>query len=176
MRTSIPLWVCFLAAIFSLAGCESQTGVSSLKFVDPMRAEPPVDATKLRIEVPTKVFSDAEPIEPLALPQYPPAALAAHAGMVTIAVRITVGRDGLVKAVSRSLADVSVPTRFDRDFHSAIDAALAKWKFVPAETSVLEPVKDGPPIVTTSTEVETSFDVEFRFSPTGTVTEKGLQP
>jgi hypothetical protein len=176
MRYVNSLRVCLLTAVFSLASCKSQSGVASLRFVNPLRTDPPVDASKLRIEVSTTVFSEAEPIEPLALPQYPHAALAAHTGAITIVVKIRVGKDGLVKEVSRSLADTSFPTRFDSDFHRSIEAALAQWRFEPAEISRLEPVKDGPPIVADSTEAETSFDVEFRFSQSGAVTSKSLQP
>lgn len=119
----------------------------------------------MRIAAPTTVFIPAVPIEPLVDPVYPPAALAAGTGRVTFAVNVSVGKDGRVTAVRPSLAGVSIPTRFDPEFHEAIEAALAQWRFDPAKWAALVPQADGRPLVTGLEDTEDSFDLSFTFSP-----------
>lgn len=168
MRRFIPFSLCLAVVSFS-PGCQHRTGVASFEFIDPAHPEPPTDARKLKVKIGTIVFVDANPIEPLAIPTYPPTALAANAGPITIAVRISVGADGRVNEINPSFAAVSFPSRYDAEFHKAIEAALAMWRFEPAQWAQLEPSKDGPPIVKSRTDTETSFDIVFTFTTSGSV-------
>ena len=158
----------------SLCGCTNPSGSSTYAFINPSYDAPPVDASSLKLTAPTAAFQDADPIEPLAVPRYPSAALSAGIPRVTITVRITVGKDGHVESIARSLADMSFPTRFDREFHAAIEGALRQWRFRPAELARLDVGSDGRPIITESEETDTSFDVQFTFSPSGAVTSNRL--
>lgn len=163
---------CLVGLSFCLAGCRHGPGATSFQFVDVNTPNPPTDARTLKLQVETSVLVDARPIEPLVPPTYPPTALAAHVGTVTIAVHITVGKNGRVTAVNPSMADVSIPTRFHDEFHQAIESALAQWHFEPAQQTQLEPGENGRPVVVGMTDVETSFDIAFTFSPPGTVSSK----
>ena len=169
MRRLIPLLLGLLITLVFLDGCQHSSGVASIKFIDSEHPQPPADARELKVEIGTTVFVEAQPIEPLAIPVYPRVALAANLGSVTIAVKISVDKDGRVEAVSPSMAGISLPTRFYQQFHEAIETAIAQWRFEPAKLARLEPAKKGPPIVTGEQNAETSFDIAFTFSRSGTV-------
>ena len=165
-RAALPsiLW---LSAILGIGGCQhARTGVSSFEFVDgpQMPTAKLRDASKLRIVKSMSVFVDAEPILPLASPVYPKSALAAGLGDVTIAVRFTVNVHGTVESIGPSFARITFPTRFKEDFDRAIEAALAQWRFKPAQLARLDPQVNDAPVVVGMQETETSFDVVFSFS------------
>jgi hypothetical protein len=168
MRRFIPFSL-FCAVVSFSAGCQHRTGSASFEFIDPTHIGPLTDARKLKLKVGTTVFVDAKPIEPLTIPTYPPSVLATNVGPTTIAVSITVGADGRVKEVNPSFGAVAFRSRYDDEFQKAIEAALATWRFEPAQRAQLEPSKDGPPIVQSATDTETSFDVLFTFTTSGSV-------
>ena len=171
MRRFIPFSLC-LAVLSSSVGCQHRTGLASFEFIDPVHPGPPTDARKLKLEIGTTVFVDAKPIEPLTIPTYPPTVLATNAMPITIAVRISVGADGRVNEINPSFAAVSFPSRYNEEFHKAIEAALATWRFESAQWAQLEPSKDGPPIVKSKTDTETSFDIVFTFTTSGSVSTR----
>jgi hypothetical protein len=162
----------FLVVLLTIgAGCQhSVPPTTSFSFVDPAHYRgPTIDASKYKITKVEGVYVDAKPIEPLAAPKYPPAALGAQKWPVSVTVNINVGTDGLVSYVGQSMAAVSIPTEFDREFLDAIKASLSQWRFEPAHLVHLAPQPNGPPMVVDFTDVETTFDVAFTFYPGGKV-------
>ena len=69
----------------------------------------------------------------LAEPIYPAAALAAGAGPVTMGMRVVVDAEGRVADVGPSMRAWSTPTPWAAEFRAAIEAAVAQWRFRPAE-------------------------------------------
>lgn len=147
-------------------------GASSYRFLDP--APPPAKKGEVSIGAPrpTTQAINAQPILPLAKPIYPPAALAGHAGMATVGMRITVDTTGRAENVQPSLALVTIPAAFSTEFQAAVEDAVAQWRFRPAELLHAEWVSDPGgdyPRVTSREKIEWAFDVEFAFSATGDV-------
>jgi hypothetical protein len=157
---------CALLALACAGGCRhAPTGTAAVAFVDADRnREPTVYASRYRMAQGRSVFVEARPIGPLAIPAYPPAALAAHAGTVVLHVNIAVGKDGLVGDLSPNRLAVDVPTRFDGEFLGAIRKAVAQWRFEPAQIARLEPGPGDAPIVVDSRDVETTLGIAFTFS------------
>jgi hypothetical protein len=149
-------------------------GQSSIRFVT---APPPPSAAHPKFSVkegpPSDMFVDAMPIGTLASPDYPAAALAAHAGLVNVGVRITVDVGGRVSNVAPSLVALSIPNRFSRDFEAAVEAAVGQWRFKPAKIRHFEEAPDGESgtytRVAREEKIETDFDVAFTFTAAGGV-------
>ncbi len=171
--------VVLLAAVPLLAGCQHAaapvtTGHSSFVFVDEAKlaGRKPVELAQEREAV--DVLDAAGPIEPLAQPVYPKAALARDAGFALVGVRIHVDADGRVTDVDPSMVCFSTPGPFAADFRAAVDAAVWQWKFHPAKRRHLEPVQldDGSRYwrATSEVAVESVFDLAFTFSAEGGVT------
>jgi len=108
------------------------------------------------------VFVDAEPLLPLAVPVYPPAALQAKAGWMTVAVRLTVDINGRVSGVAPSPVGFSTPSPFSDLFFAAVEQAVRQWKFVPARIHSGEPGGE-------TRKIEATGDVSFTFTSTGDV-------
>ena len=92
--------------------------------------------------------------------------------MATVGVRIVVDPAGRVAEVRPSLAIVSMPSPFAAEFRAAVEAAVTKWRFNPAEIRHLE-LEHAPEgdyqRVTERERIEWAFDVEFAFNTTGDV-------
>lgn len=177
-RTSFA--VIFAIGLFT-AGCRHlptpppDAGTSSFAFVDP----PPVPPRKATMAEPSngpileEHYVEAEPIPPLATPVYPAHALAAHAGLVTIGVKISVDIDGRVSHVSPSLLTFSTPTRYSEEFEEAVRVAVMRWRFNPAQRYTLRIFRTeeggGPPREIHRENTETYFDLAFTFTASGTV-------
>ena len=90
-----------------------------------------------------------------------------------VAVHITVTRTGCVGDVGPSLRAVSIPNRFDAEFQQSVRAALAQWRFEPAQSYHLEVTKTaaGEPTYheTLRKNAETYFDLVFTFTASGKV-------
>ena len=115
-------------------------------------------------------FIAPRPRGELAEPVYPAVALAADEGPVSIGMRLVVDIDGKVSDVFPSILAVSTPTRFLAEFHAAIAAAVAQWRFKPGEirhfTSVTN--KEGTYRSMTGSEpTEWALHVAFTFKTTG---------
>ena len=181
-RLQIPLCLSLVGLMF--AGCRHaavtsrEEGTSSIRFVHPPPAPPAKNTgVAVREERNQEVYR-AEPILPLATPVYPPAALAARAGKVLVAVRITVDANGRVSDVGTSLAGMSTPTPFAADFRAAVEAAVAQWRFRPGEVRHLETVHDPDgdyQRMTSRENIAGTFDVEFTFNASGVVVPAGLK-
>jgi hypothetical protein len=154
------------------AGCQHLAPPTTLfGFVDPAHHRgPTIDASKYKITEEAGAYVDAKPIEPLVSPKYPPIELGAQKWPVTMTVTIKVGTDGIASYVGPSMAAVSMPTQFDQQFLEAIKASLSQWRFEPAHLIRLAPRQNEPPIIVDLTDVDTTLDVAFTFSPGGTVT------
>jgi ABC-type lipoprotein release transport system permease subunit len=88
-------------------------------------------------------------------------------------VHITVTRTGYVVGVGPSLRAVSIPNRFEAEFQQAVLAALAQWRFEPAQTYHIEVARTatGEPICreTLRRKAVTDFDLVFTFTASGKV-------
>ncbi len=172
--------VVILCAPAILSGCRHTAvapsapdeGASSYRFLDPAPSPAKKKEASIGAPRPTMQAINAQPILPLAKPVYPPVALAAHAGMATVGVRLVVDTAGRVSEVRPSLAILSMPSPFAAEFRAAVEAAVAQWRFRPAEIRQLELVRDpGGDFnrVTSREKIEWAFDVEFTFNATGDV-------
>ena len=90
-----------------------------------------------------------------------------------VGVRITVDATGRVSEAGPSLAVPSTPGRFAPEFRAAVEAALARWHFIPAELRHLVPARSiaGKEIwnVTRTEPTDCAFDLSFVFSASGDV-------
>lgn len=165
-----------LAATF--AGCRHAAappddGRSSFRFVTPPRASPRETGATLVQEKPRETVTPAEPILPLAVPVYPNIPRRARPPIATVGVRITIDPAGSVTDVRSSLLAFSTPGPHAAEFHEAVEAALAQWRFHPAEVHRVEPIK-GPDrgdylMVKGSEKIEWTFDLAFTFNASGDV-------
>ena len=147
-------------------------GESSFRFVEPPAAPPPKAKISAGEAMPAVQTINAQPILPLTMPVYPPTALTARAGAVTIGVHLTVDAEGRVSDVRPSLMTLTMPSPFAAEFQAAAETAVAQWRFRPAEIRHLELVKDqGGDFqrVTGREKIEWTFDVEFAFRLSGDV-------
>ncbi|MCX6954228.1 MAG: hypothetical protein NTV51_18920 [Verrucomicrobia bacterium] len=175
-------WAGALLAGAALAGCRHAVapgaavpaeGRSSFEFVTPPPAPEAKEAKIAAVEPLAKdEWVPPRALETLARPVYPADALAAKEGPVTVGVRIVVGVEGRVTEVGQSLLTFSTPTRFDAEFRAAVEAAVAQWKFRPAEVRHFTTVtnKEGTyRSMTGSEKTEWALHVAFAFNATGGV-------
>ncbi len=123
---------------------------------------------------PVDVRVPAEPIQPLAEPEYPRAARGGQSGPALVGVRITVDATGRVVDVGPSLRAISTPGPWAAEFRAAVEAAVAQWRFTPAEIRRLVPGRGGPQqedywVVTRAEKTDATFDVAFTFTAAGDV-------
>ena len=150
-------------------------GQSSFRFVTPPapassnKPKPPPTA-----EAPPRVtVVPAEPIEPLAVPVYPKLPAGVRPALATIGVRITIDTQGRVSDIGPSLLSFSTPGPATAALREAVEKAVAKWRFTPAEIHHVEPMR-GPErseylLMKSSEKTEWNFDVAFTFTSTGEV-------
>jgi hypothetical protein len=155
-------------------------GQSSFEF---MKGSGPAKAGDGRAELtgsePKDVFVQATPDNVLAAPVYPPAALAAHAGRVTLVLQITIDTEGRVMNVLPGIAGVPVGGPFAGQFRAAAEAAMAQWRFRPAELRHIVPRQDeGDTIwsLASTEKCEMTTDVAFTFTETGGTVLENQKP
>lgn len=129
---------------------------------------------------PVDVLVAAEPILPLATPEYPAAALGRQRVPALIGVRITVDERGWVTDVAPSQKALTMPGPFVAEFQAAVQTAVAQWHFRPAEKRHLVPGRGGPMkedywVVTRAEKTEAVFDVAFTFTASGDVLSGGAR-
>jgi len=128
---------------------------------------------------PKDVFIPATPDGPLAVPVYPPAALAAHAGRVTVVLEITIGTDGRVGDVRPGMAGIPFGGPFSAQFQAAAEAAMARWRFRPAELRHIEPREEGGETIWSmvfTEKRELTTEVSFTFTETGGAVLENRRP
>ena len=151
-------------------------GHSSYRFVEP--PPPPAPDQKAAAtsdpNAPVQTLLMAVPIQPLASPEYPAAARGTQRIPARVGVRITVDANGRVASVQPSLFVLSTPTSQADAFRTAVEDAVAQWRFRPAELRTLRAGigANGEPIwaLLRREKTECTFDVEFMFSASGDVT------
>ena len=176
--TGLKMRAIILCLSAALGACSHQSpvpraGEGAFTFVAPQSSPGDDIASSAEPKVGTDFAIAPEPIRPLATPVYPSAALAAHRGLVIVGVRITVDTMGRVSAVDPSLAIFSSANSHAGGFREAVEAAVAQWRFVPAQLQHVEAVKDNDghdvlflrPMGTT----DWTLDVAFTFSASGDV-------
>ena len=147
---------------------------ASFRFVLPptLGAPAPENATAAPAP-PTERVIPAEPILPLAPPVYPNIPRSERPATASVGVRITIDSTGRVTEVGLSLYAFSTPGPHAADFRVAAEAAVARWRFNPAEIIHYEPLKgpNGAAYVraTGSEAIEWSYDVAFTFNASGDV-------
>jgi hypothetical protein len=185
---TVPL----LAGLGLAAGCQHArvisaprapvSGASSFQFVEQPLAAAAGEVAQLMTMVrePMDVKYKAEPIEPLATPVYPRAALGRVRVPMMVGVRISVDGTGRVAQVGGSLVAFSSGGEFAEEFREAVEAAMAQWRFHPAELRHLVPKtgksgRGGYWQVTQVQPTDDAFDVAFTFSTKGEVLTEGLR-
>jgi hypothetical protein len=178
-------WLTFIlgAAGLPLSGClhhapESTTSHSSFRFLE--RSAPgqksPEPVFTLSDDAPRRFVTPAEPIQPLVAATYPARAFAARAGFATVGVRLTIDVAGHVAHVEQSFQAFTSPSAWEAEFRAAVEAAVAQWRFHPAEEESIQRVKqlDGSEryLVRHTEPVEWTLDVAFTFNESGSVLPK----
>ena len=128
---------------------------------------------------PKDVFVQATPDGALPVPIYPPAALAAHAGRVTVVLEITIGTDGRVGDIRPSMAGIPFGGPFSAQFQAAAEAAMALWRFRPAELRHIEPREEGGETIwsmISSEKREMTTEVAFTFTEMGGAVLESRRP
>lgn len=172
-----------LSAAAFLGGCHhartaiTPEGSSSIQFLE--SPAPPAKQTATPSQgpqQPMEMMVVATPIAPLAKPEYPRTALGREKLPVQVAVRIIVDTTGRVSDVRMSLAGVTTPTPYAEEFRTAVEEALAQWRFRPAQLRRLKPTTDETGSARREFEgwekVDCGFDVAFTFQSTGEVTSQ----
>lgn len=164
-----------------LAGCRQVTvpapvrleGRGKAEFVTPPAAPDAGEAKMSDKELMTKDdYLPPRAIGTLTEAVYPPAALAAHEGPVSIGIRLVVDVEGRVSDVSSSMLAVSTPTAFAGEFRAAIEAAVAQWRFKPAEVRHFTTVTNAAGTYRSligSEKTEWALHVSFSFNAAGVV-------
>ncbi len=155
----------------------SVEGQSAFQFIRPDVPPSPKQADRgeptLADLKPQEVFTEAEAIAPLDEPVYPARALAGHARLTTVGVRLTVSPEGKVTGVVPSVIALTVPGPYLEDFRAAIEQAVKKGRFNPAELRQVKPEQKGKGpiywVVIKSEAVESTVDVAFTFTASGGV-------
>ena len=179
-----------VTGLILVAGCQHATtpvarpaeGASMFSFVE----RPVVAATEPTAQLlpmarePVEVKTKAEPLEPLATPVYPRRALGRVPLPMMVGVRINVDASGRVAHVGASLVTFSTGGEYAEEFRAAVEAALALWRFRPAEMRHLEPRpgrggQGGYWQVTRAEPTEDAFDLAFTFTAKGDVIAEGLR-
>lgn len=115
----------------------------------------------------------ARPIEPLTLPEYPDIPAVERSRWVTVGVRLDIDREGRVIDTSPSVICITTPHPRLAAFREVIEAAVAQWRFIPAEERHMEKVtaEDGTVFWRASRieQVATSADISFTFTASGDV-------
>lgn len=154
-------------------------GTSGFQFVErPVSAGDTGGTLQPAVREPVDLKVRAEPIEPLATPMYPRALLGRADAPVAVVVRVGIGPDGRVQDIGPSLVAFSSGGEHAETFRAAVEAAVVRWRFRPAEIRHLVPRTGGPGLgdywqVVRAQPTEDAFDVRFTFTSTGEVrTEK----
>lgn len=168
-----------LAAVAWAAGCRHapvpvatrMEGRSAFEFVRPPATQESGAAKGAAKPVETKdEFVAPRAIGQLAEPVYPAVALAAGAGPVSLGLRLVVDTEGRVTDVSQSVLTFSTPTPWSAEFRAAAEAAVAQWRFRPAEVRHFTTVTNAQGTyrsMTDSEKTEWALHVAFTFNATG---------
>jgi hypothetical protein len=153
-------------------GCRSvpEQGSSSMEMLDPIAA--PQATTDKKAEPSSAiVVVDIPPTfkGEIAKPVYPPAALAAHAGIHVVYVTITIDTTGIVTEIAPSWQRLNIPDRFSDDFLEAVRTAVRAWRFEPARYVYWRKTPDGDLAYSYAETVPAKTDIKFTFESSGTV-------
>lgn len=169
-----------ILAGWAVSGCRHapavrEEGLSSFRLVEPpaKRADAHGEGSSGPRQ-PVDVLVAAEPIAPMAKPAYPRAASGKHHAPVLVSVCVTVDENGRVADVEPNWRGFSTPGPLAADFLAAVRAALAQWRFTPAEKQHLVPGKGAPGrddywVITRVERTAYAIDIVFAFAASGDV-------
>lgn len=170
-------WV--LAALGVLqGGCQHRAaerapqGTASFRFLDPPSPPPSKVSATFEVGHAGEIVIPAQAILPLAVPVYPPIALRTSGFGTAVSVHVVVDEKGRVADVTPSPFGFTMPSPYRQEFFAAVERAVARWKFKPAEIQFTEPaVRDGAEVrvLTRREPIEATFDITFLFTSTGAV-------
>jgi hypothetical protein len=177
-----------IATVITISGCKHAPAVradgeSQFAFLEtPVARTPPKAEISTGPRQPADVLVPAEPMHPLSKPVYPSAALGRQKTPVFVGVCITVDAAGNVADIGPSLRAFSSPGPFAEEFRAAVEDAVRRWRFTPAEKRHLKPGaappgKDDYWVVTRAEKTDYTFDLSFTFTTSGDVlSEVGKKP
>jgi len=87
-------------------------------------------------------FVPPRPIAELATPAYLLRALSAKYGKASVIVRVVIGTEGLVTEINNPPNNAPAVGPYADDFRSAVEEAVHRWRFQPAEYRQFEDGKD----------------------------------
>ncbi|HEY1111353.1 MAG TPA: hypothetical protein VGE76_22045 [Opitutaceae bacterium] len=166
--------MCFMCGCQQTKKEPPPAGTSTHRFVVPVTAQ--VDAKPVwptETQPPVEMVHPAEPIEPLAQPLYPVEARGRQSMLMTVGVRIVIDEKGQVAELRHSPLAFTTPGPFAEEFRAAVEDALRKWRFLPAQRQKMTPMAGGPAgrywHVTKLGPTADQLDVLFTFTPSGEV-------
>jgi hypothetical protein len=167
IRGSALIGAAALAA--AAGGCAApQHGKSSIEMLTPITHAGASMTGKATMDASVDAESP-EAVGELKKPAYPPAALAAKAGEVVVYATVTIDTDGKVSDVSPSWDRLNIPGPYSDLFLSAVRAAAADWKFIPAHLVHWKRHPNGQDEYLYSELIPAQFDVKFTFEAKGAV-------
>jgi hypothetical protein len=174
-----------LALLVLQSGCQRAPAVARLEGASTFRIiEPPAPPARSGTPTvsagpfePTDVVVAAEPLAPLSTPVFPRAALGKLRAPVLVGVQIVVDASGNVARIGPSLRALTTAGSLSADFLTAVDEAVAQWRFRPAEKRWMKPMKGSLGqedfwLITRVEKTEYAFDVSFAFTVSGDITSK----
>jgi hypothetical protein len=156
---------------FLEGGCLAERGASTIEMLEPISPPTPSSDAKGEASVGSTIVNPIPPsvVGSLAKPEYPPSALAAHAGECVVFVTITIGPSGTVSEVVPSWQRVNIPNRFSGQYLDAIRQAVRSWRFEPARDVYWEKDAGGDLKYVRTETVPAKVDIKFTFDPSGAV-------
>ena len=161
----------FFALLLSACASPKGQGTSSVEMLDPLR-ETQVKTDKKGEASMTDMVVNTIPPDwkgDLARPAYPPAALAAHAGLYVVNATVTIDTNGDVIDVRPSWQRMNMPGPYSDLFFAAVKAAVSQWRFEPARNVYWRKNGDADPIYLYAETIEAKTDVRFTFDSSGKV-------
>jgi hypothetical protein len=156
---------------FLESGCIADRGVSTIEMLEPIAPTTPTSDAKGEVSAGSTIINPIPPsvIGTLAKPEYPAAALAAHAGECVVFVTVTIGPSGTVSEVAPSWQRVNIPNRFSEQYLDAIRKAVRSWRFEPARDVYWEKDSGGDLKYVRTDTVPARIDIKFTFDSKGAV-------
>jgi hypothetical protein len=152
-------------------GCVAERGGSTIELLEPVAPTSPRSDLKGEASEGSTIINSIPPsvVGNLAAPEYPPSALAAHAGECIVFVTVTISPTGTVSDVAPSWQRVNIPNRYSGEYLESIRLAVRRWRFEPARDVYWEKDAAGDLKYVRSETVPARVDIKFTFDSKGAV-------